>query len=351
MNVSMGAAHTALAEPLRRASARRVTIVSAGAAVAVAVLFGVALLLGPAALSSAEVIEAFTGRAQPVVSFVVWELRMPHAVAAVVVGTCLGAAGAVFQSVLRNSLASPDVLGVTASAGTVGVVGVLAFGVSGIALTGLVTAGSILAAVVIGLLAWNRGLHGMRLILVGIGFSALATALTGSVLTRAEIRDVSVAYTWLVGSLAGSSWVVVGASGVVAFAALILLTLQVRSLRALELDDATAAALGIRVQRVRIGVLLTAVILAAIAVGTGGPIGFVALMAPQIARRLGGPGSISLVASAAVGAALVSTADLIAQYAVPGIPFPVGVVTGVIGAPYLAWLLTRSDSARPGGNR
>jgi iron complex transport system permease protein len=351
VNVSMGATSAALAEPIRRASTRRVVIVSAGAAVAVTVLFGVALLLGPAALSPAEVIEAITGQARPVVSFVVWELRMPHALAAVVVGTCLGAAGAVFQSVLRNPLASPDVLGVTASAGTVGVAGVLTLGVSGIALTGLVTAGSILAAVVIGLLAWNRGLHGMRLILVGVGFSAFATALTGTVLTRTEIRDVSVAYTWLVGSLAGSSLAVVGTSGLVTVVVLALLTLQVRNLRALELDDATAAALGVRVQRVRVGVLLTAVVLAAIAVGASGPVGFVALMAPQIARRLVGPGSISLVAAGAVGAALVSAADLIAQYAVPGVPFPVGVVTGAIGAPYLAWLLTRSDPARPGGTR
>lgn len=351
MTASTGSAPTALARPLRRASARRVATVSAGAGVAVAVLFGVALLLGPAALSPGEVAEAVTGRAQPVVSFVVWELRMPRALAAVVVGVCLGAAGAVFQSVLRNPLASPDVLGVTASAGTVGVAGVLGLGVSGIALTGLVAGGSIVAAVLIGVLAWNRGLHGMRLILVGVGFSAFATALTGTVLTRAEIRDVSVAYTWLVGSLSGSSWAVVGTSGLVALAALGLLAAQVRSLRGLELDDATAAALGVRVQRVRIGVLLTAVVLAAIAVGASGPIGFVALMAPQIARRLVGPGSISLVASAAVGAALVSAADLIAQYAVPGIPFPVGVVTGAIGAPYLAWLLTRSDPARPGGTR
>ncbi|MET0590654.1 MAG: iron ABC transporter permease [Naasia sp.] len=348
---STGTAAAALARPLRRASGRRIGIVSGSAAGAVAVLFGVALLLGPAALSPGEVVEAVTGRAQPVVSFVVWELRMPRALAAVVVGACLGAAGAVFQSVLRNPLASPDVLGVTASAGAVGVAGVLGLAVSGIALTGLVAGGSIVAAVLIGILAWNRGLHGMRLILVGVGFSAFATAITGSVLTRAEIRDVSVAYTWLVGSLNGSSWAVVGTSGLIALAVFGLLALQARSLRGLEHDDSTAAALGVHVQRTRIGVLLTAVVLAAIAVGASGPIGFVALMAPQIARRLVGPGSISLVASAAVGAALVSAADLIAQYAIPGIPFPVGVVTGAIGAPYLAWLLTRSDPTRPGDTR
>lgn len=351
MTAATGAVATALARPLRRASARRVATVSASAAAVVAVLFGVALLLGPAALTPSEVAEAITGRAQPVVSFVVWELRMPRALAAVVVGACLGAAGAVFQSVLRNPLASPDVLGVTASAGAVGVAAVLGLGVGGIALTGLVAGGSIIAAALIGVLAWNRGLHGMRLILVGVGFSAFATALTGTVLTRTEIRDVSVAYTWLVGSLGGSSWAVVGTSGLLALVVFALLGMQVRGLRGLELDDATAAALGVRVQRVRIGVLLTAVVLAAIAVGASGPIGFVALMAPQIARRLVGPGSISLIASAAVGAALVSAADLIAQYAVPGIPFPVGVVTGAIGAPYLAWLLTRSDPARPGGTR
>ena len=341
----------ALARPLRRASARRVVIVSMVAAAVVVTLFAIALLLGPAALTLAEVIQAVLGRAGTVVSFVVWELRMPHALAAVVVGACLGASGAVFQSVLRNPLASPDVLGVTASAGTVGVAGVLLLGVSGVVLTGLVAGGAIVAAVLIGALAWHRGLHGMRLILVGVGFSAFATALTGTVLTRSEIRDVSVAYTWLVGSLSGSSWAVVATSGLSALAVFVVLALQVRSLRGLELDDATARALGLRVQRARVGVLLTAVVLAAIAVGASGPIGFVALMAPQIARRLVGPGSISLVASAAVGAAVVSAADLVAQYAIPGLPFPVGVVTGAIGAPYLAWLLTRSDPARSGDTR
>ncbi len=351
MTAPAGAPARAVTGPLRRSSSRRVAVVSTSALGIVAALFVVALLLGPAALTPAEVVAALTGRAQPVVSFVVWELRMPRALGAVVVGVCLGAAGAVFQSVLRNPLASPDVLGVTASAGAVGVAAVLGLGISGIALTGLVAGGSVAAAVLIGALAWRRGLHGMRLILVGIGFSALATAVTGGVLTRSDIRDTSVAYTWLVGSLNGSSWAVVGVSGVAAAVVLVALGLQARALRGLELDDATAAALGLRVQRVRIGVLLSAVVLAAVAVGASGPIGFVALMAPQIARRLVGPGSISLVASAAVGGALVSAADLLAQYAVPGTPFPVGVVTGAIGAPYLAWLLTRSDPARPGGTR
>jgi iron complex transport system permease protein len=351
MTTQTGSPTAALTRPLRQASTRRTAVVAATAATVIAVLFGTALLIGPAAFTPNEVLQAVRGSGSPMVSFVVWELRMPRALAAVIVGACLGAAGTVFQSVLRNPLASPDVLGVTASAGAVGVVGVLGAGLSGIALTGMVAGGSIIAAALIGALAWHRGLHGMRVILVGVGFSAFATALTGTVLTRSEIRDVSVAYTWLVGSLSGSSWAVVATSGLAALAAFALLAPQIRGLRALELDDATAAGLGVRVQRVRIGTLFTAVALAAIAVGASGPISFVALMAPQIARRLAGPGSISLIASSSVGAALVSAADLIAQYAVPGIPFPVGVVTGAIGAPYLAWLLTRSTPARSGGTR
>ncbi len=269
--------------------------------------------------------------------------------AAVVVGACLGASGAVFQAVMRNPLASPDVIGVTASAGAAGVFAVLMLGLSGLALAGAVIGGGALAAVVVGVLAWRRGIGGPRLVLIGIGVASLATAVTSYLLTRADVRDVGLAYTWLVGSLNGSTWTVVGVAGALATVAFVALSFQHRRLRALELDDATAAALGFRVERTRVGVLVTAVVLAAVAVGASGPIGFVALMAPQIALRLVGRASLSVLASASVGAVLVSGADLAAQFLIPSVSFPVGVVTGAIGAPYLAWLLSRHSRSRTGG--
>ena len=346
-----GPADGSVSRASRTRLGRRVTLVGCALFALTALLFVVALLLGEAGLSPAEVLEAFTGRADRVTAFVVLQLRLPRAIAAALVGVCLGVSGAVFQSVVRNPLASPDIVGVTAGAGTAGVAGVLVFGVSGLALSITVVAGGMLTAVVVAALTWRRGIHGMRLVLIGVGAAALATALTSYLLTRVDVRDAHVAYTWLVGSLNGTDWPIVWVLIALAFVVLVMLGAQRRSLRVLELGDATAAALGFRVERARIGVLLTAVVLAAVAVGTSGPIGFVALMAPQIARRLVGRTSLSLVASAAVGAALVSASDLIAQYLVPTISFPVGVVTGVIGAPYLAWLLAGSRTrSRSGGS-
>ncbi|MFG6278271.1 FecCD family ABC transporter permease [Microbacterium sp. S16(2024)] len=334
---------------LRRAETRRITLVVAGGLVLVAALSAVALSLGAAALTPAEVWSALTGTGSRIATYVVWDVRMPRATAAVVVGAALGLAGAVFQVVLRNPLASPDVLGVTASAGAVGVFAVLTLTVSGLTLTGFVVIGGVASAALIGALAWRRGIHAMRLVLVGVGVSALASAVTGYLLTVSDLRDVSVAFTWLVGNLGGAAWPVVGSTGIVGLLGVLALAAQRRGLRALELDDATATALGFRVERVRIGVLATAVVLAAVAVSAAGPIGFVALVAPQLARRIGGVGPLSLWAAAAVGAALVSAADLLGQYAVPGVDLPVGVVTGIVGAPYLVWLLARGTRTRPGG--
>jgi iron complex transport system permease protein len=318
---------------------RRTVVVSAVALLLVFCCFVISLLLGAAALTPAEVLDGLTGQGSQVVQFVVWDLRMPRAVAAIAVGLCLGASGAIFQAVVHNPLASPDIVGVTSGAGTAGVLGVLVFGLSGLALSFTVVLGGVTAAVLVASLAWRRGLQSTRLVLVGIGIAAVAVAFTSYLLTRTEVRDASVAYTWLVGSLSASAWPVVGWTCVLAFLAFVALQPQLRGLRALELGDATAAGLGFRVERTRILVLLTAVVLATVAVGAGGPIGFVALMAPQIARRMVGRTSLSLTAAAAAGALLVSASDLIAQYVVPSASLPVGVVTGAIGAPYLAWLL------------
>jgi iron complex transport system permease protein len=333
-----------------RAGLRRRTAVVCIALVAVAVaLFVVALLLGEAGLSPLEVWQALTGQADRVTAYVVLDLRLPRALTAVIVGVCLGAAGAVFQSVIRNPLASPDIVGVTAGAGAAGVFGVLVLGISGLGLTGLVVAGGVLTAVVVAALTWRRGIVGGRLVLIGIGVAAFATALTSYLLTIVDIREAGAAYTWLVGSLAGADWPTASIAGASAVVGLLLLGAQARGLRALELGDDTAAALGFQVERTRGLTLLIGAVLAAVAVGASGPVGFVALMSPQIARRLVGRTSMSLVAAAATGAALVSAADLIAQYVVPTVSLPVGVVTGVIGAPYLAWLLARSRS-RSGGS-
>lgn len=335
-----------------RAGLRRRTV--AVTAILLLLMLGVfvlALLLGAAGLTPGEVWAALTGRASRSVRFVVLELRLPRALAGVLVGMCLGLAGAVFQSVLHNPLASPDVLGVTGSAGVAGVWGVLVLRWSGLGLTLLAVGGGVAAALLIAALTWRRGIAGMRLVLVGVGVAAFAGAATSYLLTTSDVRDVAVAYAWLVGSLNGTGWPVVGVTAALAVAASIALVRQVRGLRALELGDDTAVALGVPADRTRAFLLLTAVVLAAVAVGAAGPLAFVALIAPQVARRLVGRTSLSLAASAAIGGALVTGSDLLAQYVLGSVTLPAGVVTGVIGAPYLAWLLARSDSVhRPGGS-
>ena len=318
--------------------------------VLLAVLFSVTLLLGEAGLTAREVLDALTGRASDLTRFVVLELRLPRAAAAAIVGVCLGVAGAIFQSVLRNPLASPDIIGVTSGSAAAGLVAVLIFRLSGLSLMAVVVVGGVFAAVVVGLLAWRGGMQGFKLVLIGIAVAAVCTAVTSYLMTRVELRDATVAYTWLTGSLASVQVDTVRVAGLGAAICLVALGLSTRQLRALELGDATATSLGFHVEQSRIWVLALAVVLTALAVGVAGPIAFVALMAPHIARRLVGGTSLSLAASAAVGGALVSGADLVAQYAIPGTAFPVGVVTGALGAPYLAWLLSRTSSSQPGGN-
>jgi iron complex transport system permease protein len=169
------------------------------------------------------------------------------------------------------------------------------------------------------------------------------------VLTRASITDVREALMWLAGSLDGAGGTELAILAISAAVLLPLAGLQSGRLEVLELGDDAAAALGVRVELARGLAILTAVALAAVAVAAAGPITFVALVAAPISRRLVGTGAPVLVSSALVGALVVVASDMIAQFAVPGVSFPVGVVTGIVGAPYLLWLLTRTNRVGRGG--
>ncbi|WP_283137780.1 FecCD family ABC transporter permease [Rhizohabitans arisaemae] len=329
---------------LRRRAARREAGVVAVLAVTALALGVVGLTYGKASVTPAEVLAAITGRADAMTGFVILELRLPRLIAAVVAGACLAVSGALFQSVLRNPLVSPDIIGVTQSAATTGAVALLAFGLGGLALTGTVIGGTLLAAVLLYVLAWRDG-SGYRLVLVGIGVAAVSAGLVSYVLTRSEVQDAQKVYAWISGSLARAEWetlvpLLLGA------APLFLITLPLaRRLTVLQLGDDTAGALGVHVRRSRLGLLAVAVCLAAVAVGVVGPISFVALVSAPIARRVVGAGAPALSASALVGAVILLASDLVAQFAVPGLTLPAGVVTGVVGAPYLLWLILRSRSA------
>ncbi|MCY9787183.1 iron chelate uptake ABC transporter family permease subunit [Nocardiopsis sp. EMB25] len=316
------------------------------------VLLGLMVLgvsMGRASVSLPELADLLTGRADQVTRFVVVELRLPRLLTAVAAGACLGLSGALLQSIVRNPLASPDIIGITHGASAAGVIGVVYLGISGLALTGLVSLGGVGAAVAIYLLAWRRGVVGYRLLLAGIGVAALATSVVSWVLTQTDVRDATVALTWITGSLARADWPTLNPLLICAGGLVVLLAVLSPRLRSLELGDDPAAALGVSVERSRLWLLLASVALASAAVAVTGPVAFVALVSAPIARRTVGAGRLALVPAALVGAVIMLASDLIAQFTIPETTLPVGVVTGVVGAPYLLWLLMRTNRSGAGG--
>ena len=306
----------------------------------------VSLGRGDFPISVAEVLRALVGLGDDTQRFIVLELRAPRIAVAVLVGVALGVSGALIQTFARNPLASPDVLGVTGGA-AVGAVDVIVLGGSaaggllgGLGVPAAALAGGLLMAGLVFGLAWNTGIDGYRLVLVGIGLSAMAQAVVQYLLTRSDIQDAAVANVWITGSLNGRGW---DQALPLALALLVLLPAAValsRVLGVLQFGDETARGLGVRVPLAQAVTVLVAVGLAAFAVSAAGPIQFVALVVPQIAVRLTGGSRPPLIAAGLLGALLVVTSDLIARTVLPA-TFPVGVVTAVLGAPYLLWLLVR----------
>ncbi|WIE76816.1 iron chelate uptake ABC transporter family permease subunit [Curtobacterium sp. MCSS17_007] len=301
----------------------------------------VGLGVGEIPLSPLQVAGALVGHGDTVSDFVIGQLRGPRVAGAVLVGAALGAAGGIVQSVVRNPIASPDVIGITSGASAAGLTAIVLFGASGGVLFGSVVVGALLVSVVIAALSWRRGITGNRVVLVGIGVAAICLSTTGWMLTAGTVQQAGTALLWLSGSLNAVDRTLVGILAVAVVLLLVAALAQSRRLTVLALGDEVAAALGLRPDRAKVLLLLTAVGLTAGAVATAGPVSFVALMAAPIARRLVGNGRAALGVVAAVGAVVTLASDLVAQFAFPGNALPVGVVTGVVGAPYLLWLLAR----------
>jgi iron complex transport system permease protein len=304
-----------------------------------------ALGSGDYPLGPADVVRTLTGGGTPAEDFVVNQLRLPRVVTALLVGAALGLAGALFQSLVRNPLGSPDVLGFTQGA-SAGALIVVITGGSSPALAGGAVLGGLVSGAAVYALARRGGVHGSRLVLVGIGSSAILTGVNGYLLTRTQLMDAARAILWLTGSLDGRGW----RDAVPLLAALAVLGPAVllgcgRALRVIEMGDDVASGLGVRVERVRLALLGCAVLLAALAAAAAGPVSYVALTAPQLARRLTRAPGPHLLAAACTGAALLLTADFAAQRLLPGHHLPVGVVTGVLGGGYLVRLLATERRA------
>ena len=327
--------------------ARRRTVATVALVALVLVLALAMLMLGNTIYTPAEVWGVLMGRDVPGASFTVGTLRVPRLVAGVLAGLAFGVAGSTFQTMLRNPLASPDVIGITSGASAAAVFALVVMHWSAGATTALALAVGVATALVISFAARGGESTGGRLILIGIGVGAMLDAVVQFLVQRASEWDVSVAMRWLTGSLNGVQpdrlWPLIG--GVIVVVPVILAVS--RSLRALELGDASATALGVRVGSARIVLIVAAVALACVATATTGPIAFVALLAGPIASRIVGPGSPAILPAGLVGACLVLAADLIGQFAFDT-AFPVGVITGIVGAPYLLFLLIRMS--RNGGS-
>lgn len=331
----------------RRRRVRKRAIIIAGLAVATVLAYVTTLMVGNTYYSLGEVARVVLGEDVAGASFAVGDLRLPRATLAVLSGVSFGLAGVTFQTMLRNPLAAPDIIGISAGAATAAVFGIVVLGLSESAVALLALVAALATAGAIYLLSHRNGFAGTRLILMGIGVAAMLDSLTVYVLSKASEWDMQAAMQWLTGSLNGATWATVAPLAAACALLIPVLLLQGRDLGALRLGDDTAAALGVRVRPTRVVLVLTAVALLAFATAASGPIAFVAFMAGPIAARIVGTGGSLLMPSALIGALLVLLADLIGQYAFDN-RFPVGVITGALGAPFLLLLLVRTN--RSGGS-
>ncbi|MGZ6733640.1 MAG: FecCD family ABC transporter permease [Nocardioides sp.] len=336
---------TLVGERRRRATRRRSVLGLLAALVAIA--FAASLMIGHTLYGPVDVVRVILGQDVPGASFAVGDLRLPRASLGLLAGLAFGLGGVTFQTMLRNPLAAPDVIGISSGASAAGVFGIVVLGLSGLAVSLVAVAAALGVALLIYVLAWRDGVLGSRLVLIGIGIAAMLDSVVSWVLVRASQWDLQTAMRWLTGSLNAASWELVVPLLAVVLLVVPVLLAQSRPLELLQLGDDTAAALGVRVERTRLVVIVAAVLLIACATAAAGPIAFVAFLSGPIAARIVGPGASLLVPAGLVGALVVLVADQIGQWAL-GTRYPVGVVTGALGAPFLVYLLARTH--RSGGS-
>ncbi|MBO9531767.1 MAG: iron ABC transporter permease [Solirubrobacteraceae bacterium] len=331
---------------------RRTASVFALCLVAIPLALVVSVAVGEFPVPLSEAFSALVGRGDPGTSFVIHDLRLPRALAALLAGAALGISGAIFQEVTRNALVSPDIVGVSggASAAACAVIVLTPWdGPWAVPLGAL--AGALVSGALLFGLSWRDGLTGYRVVLVGIGLSSLALALTSYVLTRGRVFEVGEAYVWLVGTVNGRGWDQVTPLAMSMVLLVPASLLAGRQLDALVLGDDIARGLGAPVGRSRAGLLVLATLLTAVAVATAGPIGFVAFIAPHLARRaLDSRSATALMpASAACGALLVLVADVVSRLIFAPTEMPVGLITSILAAPYFLVMLRRAANLGAAG--
>lgn len=335
-----------LASPGRRIvvrCGRGSVVLATGAWMAAVSIAAISLTLGEFPVAVADVIDIVAGGGTLIERDIVLNGRLPRAATGLGVGAALALSGAILQRIAANPLVSPDIIGINSGAALGALIVLTVLGGSGATLVLGALAGAVLTAAATLLIAYKRGLHGFRLVLVGIGVAAMLSSATSLLLTRSDIDRAMSAAAWLTGSLANRSTLHVRVIGITLLVAVPVVVGLARHLRLLELgDDLTRTLSGTRHGR-KLALVLAAVALAAMATAAAGPIGFVALVAPQITRRLLAERQVGLAPSAAVGALLVVGADLAARLLFAPTEMPVGVLTAIGGAPVLLYLLARAN--------
>lgn len=307
--------------------------------VLLSILSVLALTLGNTNYDIATVMRVLNGETIKGATFAIKTLRLPRLLIGVLVGLSFGMAGATFQTMLRNPLASPDIIGITAGSSVTAVFCILVLKTSGttVALASVLS-GLIVALIIYGLSKGGQ-FSGGRLILIGIGVQAMLNSIISFLLLRASQYDIPAAMRWLSGSLNGMRLSNVSLLLPIVLVFGLLLSLLSNQLKLLELGDPSAITLGVRTHLVRVALVLCSVVLLAFATSITGPIAFVSFLSGPIAKKIG---ATAPIAAGLIGSVLVLSADLIGQFALP-FQYPVGVVTGILGAPYLLFLLIRMN--------
>jgi iron complex transport system permease protein len=325
----------------RRRRHRQLTVIAL-LVLALLLAWAVTLTLGERTFAPAVVWRVLGGEDIPGVSFTIFDVRLSKLIIGTLAGFAFGLGGVIFQTMLRNALASPDIIGISSGASAAAVVSITMFGLRGRAVATLAVVAGLAVACVVYLLAWRQGIHGSRLVLVGIGMGAILNGVVSWALTRGHQYAIAEAMRWLTGSL-NSSFMEGVPSLLVPVAAIAPIALWLGSrLKALTLGDDLSFSLGISPGRVRLGLIVTGVGLVSVATAVTGPIAFVSFLAGPIAFRLLRNSGGLLVASGLFGALLVVVAEFVGQNLL-GTRFPVGIVTAMMGAPYLVFLLIRAN--------
>jgi len=311
----------------------------------VVVLFATAIIsvcLGDMYISPFQVIQSFTGKGSEAHTMIIEMLRLPRITTALLVGASLAVAGSILQGVVRNPMASPEILGVTGGA-SAAAIAFLTFAAGTVSIRWLpvsALAGAGAVSLVLYVFAWKRGVTSMRLILIGVGMSALMSGVTTMMIVFNPKNDAGQAYTWLTGSVYAANWENVLLLLPWTAILLPLTMLMTRHVNIAQLGDDIATSSGSRVQLNRFILLMFSVALAGSAVSVGGAIGFVGLLAPHMARKLVGANFRRVMpVSALLGAIIVMLADLIGRTAFIPLDVPAGVFTAAIGAPFFIYLL------------